>query len=60
MEHPGDYYLENVRLSKQTRDEMPWGKEIPDEVFRHFVLPEGRDYVMADGDIVEFKYNISK
>ena len=21
---------------------------------------EGRDYVMADGDIVEFKFNISK
>ena len=31
-DYPGDYYLENVRLSKQTRDEMPWGKEIPDEV----------------------------
>ena len=38
-DYPGDYYLENVRLSKQTRDEMPWGKEIPDELFRHFVLP---------------------
>ncbi|CAG9903163.1 FIG00898139: hypothetical protein [Bacteroides ovatus] len=38
-DYPGDYYLENVRLSKQTRGEMPWGKEIPDEVFRHFVLP---------------------
>ena len=38
-DYPGDYYLENVRLSKQTRSEMPWGKEIPDEVFRHFVLP---------------------
>ena len=38
-DYPGDYYLENVRLSKQTRDEMLWGKEIPDEVFRHFVLP---------------------
>ncbi len=38
-DYPGDYYLENVRLSKQTRDDMPWGTEIPDEVFRHFVLP---------------------
>ena len=38
-DYSGDYYLENVRLSKQTRSEMPWGKEIPDEVFRHFVLP---------------------
>lgn len=35
----GDYYLENVRLSGQTRTEMPWGDLIPDELFRHFVLP---------------------
>ena len=38
-DYTGDYYLENVRLSDQARQEMPWGKEIPDDVFRHFVLP---------------------
>lgn len=38
-DYTGDYYLENVRLSDQARREMPWGKEIPDDVFRHFVLP---------------------
>lgn len=38
-DYSGDYYLENVRLSEQARQEMPWGKTIPDDVFRHFVLP---------------------
>ena len=35
----GDYLLENVRLALRARREMPWGGEIPEEVFRHFVLP---------------------
>lgn len=38
-DYSGEYYLENVRLSEQARREMPWGKTIPDDVFRHFVLP---------------------
>ncbi len=38
-DYSGDYYLENVRQSCQTRAEMPWGSKIPDELFRHFVLP---------------------
>ena len=29
----------NVRQSLQTRSEMSWGKEIPEEEFLHFVLP---------------------
>ena len=38
-DYSGDYYLENVRLSGQTRAEMPWGDKVPNELFRHFVLP---------------------
>ena len=38
-DYMGDYYLENIRLSEQARREMPWGETIPDDVFRHFVLP---------------------
>lgn len=33
------YYLENIRLAEQARREMPWGKVVSDELFRHFVLP---------------------
>lgn len=35
----GDFLLDNVRHALRVREEMPWGKEIPEEVFRHFVLP---------------------
>lgn len=38
-DYSGEYYLENLRLSEQTRREMPWGKVIPEDLFRHFVLP---------------------
>ncbi len=38
-DYHGKYYLANIRLSEQTRHEMPWGKTVPDELFRHFVLP---------------------
>ena len=38
-DYPGEYYLKTIRLSAQTRSEMPWGKTLPDELYRHFVLP---------------------
>ena len=38
-DYSGEFYLENVRSSFATREETTWGKSIPDEVFRHFVLP---------------------
>ena len=38
-DYSGEYYLENIRQSEQTRKEMTWGKEVSDELYRHFVLP---------------------
>ena len=32
-------FLEAVRHSFKMRREMPWGKSIPEDIFRHFVLP---------------------
>ena len=34
-----EFFLDNVRASLLARQEMPWGKEVPDLLFRHFVLP---------------------
>ena len=34
-----DFYRENVQLSLQARQEMAWGKTIPEREFKHFVLP---------------------
>ena len=38
-DYSGEYFLENIRTSFQAREEMPWGKVIPEDIFRHFVLP---------------------
>ncbi|MDR1200636.1 MAG: transglutaminase-like domain-containing protein [Tannerellaceae bacterium] len=38
-DYSGDFYLKNIRTTFQAKTEMPWGKEIPEMIFRHFVLP---------------------
>ena len=32
------FYLQQVRYAFRAREEMPWGKDVPEDVFRHFVL----------------------
>ena len=34
-----EYHLRNVRLAIQAREEMPWGKNVPEDIWKHFVLP---------------------
>lgn len=38
-DYDGDFYISNVDYSLKARQEMPWGKIVPDREFRHFVLP---------------------
>jgi len=38
-DYSGDFFLKQVRWSLASRDTFPWGQTIPEEVFRHFVLP---------------------
>lgn len=38
-DYPASYFLDNVRLTMQAQEEMPWGKVIPEDLVRHFVLP---------------------
>lgn len=33
------FYLKNVRVTFKAKEEMPWGKKIPELLFQHFVLP---------------------
>lgn len=35
----GPFFLEAVRASLAARREVPWGAAIPEDVFRHYVLP---------------------
>ena len=38
-DYPGEFHLMNIRASQRAAEEMPWGKNIPEDLFRHFVLP---------------------
>ncbi len=38
-DYTGDFYLLNVRASFAARDTFVWGKTVPENLFRHFVLP---------------------
>ncbi len=38
-DYSGDYYLQHVKITFKSRNEMDWGKTIPDDIFYHFVLP---------------------
>lgn len=36
---PSSVFLSHVRSALRIRQEVPWGKQVPDELFLHFVLP---------------------
>ncbi|MBO4606793.1 MAG: transglutaminase domain-containing protein [Prevotella sp.] len=38
-DYPTSFYLDQVRSSLSTRQEMAWGNKVPEILFRHFVLP---------------------
>jgi len=38
-DYNGDFYLNQVRWSLAARDTFKWGQNIPEDLFRHFVLP---------------------
>lgn len=38
-DYNGDYFLAQINLAFLARDSFNWGKQIPENVFRHFVLP---------------------
>ncbi|MCM1005840.1 MAG: transglutaminase domain-containing protein [Prevotella sp.] len=37
--YPAEYHLTNTRLAIKAREEMPWGKTVPHDLWQHFVLP---------------------
>ncbi|MEI8005234.1 MAG: transglutaminase-like domain-containing protein [Bacteroidota bacterium] len=38
-DYTGEFFLQNIRASFVARDSFSWGKTVPDELFRHFVVP---------------------
>jgi len=38
-DYDGDFFLANANIALKTRNESPWGKSIPEDIFLHYVLP---------------------
>ena len=38
-DYPGSFHLMNVQAACRAAREMPWGQTVPEDLFRHFVLP---------------------
>lgn len=39
LDYSDDFYRQNIRLSMKAREEMLWGKNVPEREFLHFVVP---------------------
>ena len=39
VDYDQDYFVKNIFASFQAKDELPWGKSVPEREFKHFVLP---------------------
>lgn len=39
VDYPRDFWTRNVECTMKAREEMRWGKTIPEREFKHFVLP---------------------
>ncbi|MBP1672787.1 MAG: Transglutaminase Domain-Containing Protein [Bacteroidetes bacterium] len=37
-DYDGNFFLKQVQYAFKAKEEMPWGKTIPEDIFRHFVL----------------------
>ena len=37
-DYDGDFFLQQVRTALQARETFSWGKTVPEDIFRHFVL----------------------
>ena len=53
-DYPTSYFLDNVRSSLRTREEMSWGRQVPELLFRHFVLPVRVNNESLDRSRMEF------
>lgn len=38
-DYPIEFHLQNVRATLEAREQMPWGRQVPELLFKHFVLP---------------------
>jgi len=53
-DYDGDFFLANANIALKTRNESPWGKSIPEEIFLHYVLPFRICYEYLDSFRIDY------
>lgn len=38
-DYPESFFMQNINMSYKAKAEMPWGKDVPELLFKHFVIP---------------------
>jgi len=38
-DYNGEFFLANIDVSLRTKEDMPWGQDIPEDIFLHYILP---------------------
>ena len=59
-DYPLTFHLANVRASFRAREEMPWGHEVPELLFRHFVLPVRVNNEALDSSRIVFFHELKE
>lgn len=54
IDHSPDFFLQNVRIALQAREELPWGERVPLDQWRAFVLPLRVNNEILDNFRVEY------
>jgi transglutaminase-like putative cysteine protease len=57
-DYDGSFYLRQVRMSLLARETFSWGKTIPEDIFRHFVLPYRVNNENLDSSRMVFFYEL--
>jgi hypothetical protein len=57
-DYDGSFFLKQVRMSLLARETFTWGKTIPEDIFRHFVLPYRINNENLDSSRVVFFYEL--
>ena len=39
IDYSNDFFVKNIQTSFKAKNELPWGKRVPEREFKHFVLP---------------------
>jgi hypothetical protein len=59
-DYSGDFFLANIDIALELRQKTPWGKNIPEDIFLHYILPPRVNNENLDSFRIVYSDEISK